>query len=223
MFTFVCSFQKAKAHFLNDGKWDDTLLADRLKATVIDLIYSEARRTGQAVYCIVDDTITSKTKRFLSLLCYGYIRTILAAGCQSIFLYKIPNFKILMARKIGKNVLNGILSDCIYHIQNVHCFILIHFAEILFAISLRIASISVSGGLTGEVGFHAGSWLDVSSASINFSAFFGSLITMFVKILDVAIYNTSCSYYLALSSYSSTFSFILYPPFDKKSAAQPYV
>jgi len=68
---------------------------------------------------------------------------------------------------------------------------MIHFAETLFAISLRIALISVSGGLTGVVGFHAGSWLDVSSASINFSAFFGSLITMFVKILDVAIYNTS--------------------------------
>lgn len=50
------------AHFLNDGKWDDTLLADSLKAAVIDIIYSEALRTGKPVYCIVDDTIASKTK-----------------------------------------------------------------------------------------------------------------------------------------------------------------
>lgn len=50
------------AHFLNDGKWDDTLLADCLKAAVIDIIYSEALRTGKPVYCIVDDTIASKTK-----------------------------------------------------------------------------------------------------------------------------------------------------------------
>ena len=50
------------AHFLNNGKWDDTLLTDSLKAAVIDIIYSEALRTGKPVYCIVDDTIASKTK-----------------------------------------------------------------------------------------------------------------------------------------------------------------
>lgn len=50
------------AHFLNRGKWDDTLLSSSLKASVIDIIYSEALRTGKPVYCIVDDTIASKTK-----------------------------------------------------------------------------------------------------------------------------------------------------------------
>lgn len=29
------------AHFLNNGKWNDTLLADYLKASVINTIYSE--------------------------------------------------------------------------------------------------------------------------------------------------------------------------------------
>ena len=50
------------AHFLNHGKWDDSLLTDTLKYSVIELIYSEALRTGKPVFCIVDDTIASKTK-----------------------------------------------------------------------------------------------------------------------------------------------------------------
>ena len=50
------------AHFLNSGKWDDPLLADTLKRSVIEIIYSEAARTGKPVFCIVDDTIASKTK-----------------------------------------------------------------------------------------------------------------------------------------------------------------
>lgn len=50
------------AHFLNSGKWDDLLLADTLKCSVIEIIYSEALRTGKPVFCIVDDTIASKTK-----------------------------------------------------------------------------------------------------------------------------------------------------------------
>lgn len=50
------------AHFLNAGKWDDSLLADILKRSVIEIIYSEALRTGKPVFCIVDDTIASKTK-----------------------------------------------------------------------------------------------------------------------------------------------------------------
>lgn len=50
------------AHFLNSGKWDDSLLADTLKRSVIEIIYSEAARTGKPVFCIVDDTIASKTK-----------------------------------------------------------------------------------------------------------------------------------------------------------------
>ena len=50
------------AHFLNSGKWDDSLLANSLKSSVIEIIYSEALRTGKPVFCIVDDTIASKTK-----------------------------------------------------------------------------------------------------------------------------------------------------------------
>ena len=49
------------AHFLNSGKWDDSLLSDTLKCSVIEIIYSEAARTGKPVLCIVDDTIASKT------------------------------------------------------------------------------------------------------------------------------------------------------------------
>ena len=49
-------------HFLNSGKWDDSLLSDTLKCSVIEIIYSEAARTGKPVFCIVDDTIASKTK-----------------------------------------------------------------------------------------------------------------------------------------------------------------
>lgn len=50
------------AHFLNKGKWDDTRLDDILKSTVIQFIYKEALQSGKPVFCIVDDTISSKTK-----------------------------------------------------------------------------------------------------------------------------------------------------------------
>jgi len=50
------------AHFLNKGKWKDDKLEDILKHAVIQFIYEEARRSGEPVFCIVDDTISSKTK-----------------------------------------------------------------------------------------------------------------------------------------------------------------
>ena len=50
------------AHFLNKGKWDDAMLEDILKSTVIQFIYKEAQQSGKPVFCIVDDTISSKTK-----------------------------------------------------------------------------------------------------------------------------------------------------------------
>ena len=50
------------AYFLNKGDWNDSLLSDTLKQSVIEIIYSEAARTGKPVFCIVDDTIASKTK-----------------------------------------------------------------------------------------------------------------------------------------------------------------
>lgn len=50
------------AHFLNRGKWDDPLLEDILKASVVQMVYQEAVRSQKPVFCIVDDTIASKTK-----------------------------------------------------------------------------------------------------------------------------------------------------------------
>lgn len=50
------------AHFLNHGKWEDHKLADILKAFVTEVIYKEAERSGCPVFCIVDDTISSRTK-----------------------------------------------------------------------------------------------------------------------------------------------------------------
>ena len=50
------------AHFLNKGKWKDKKLEDILKSSVIQVIYKEALRSGKPIFCIVDDTISSKTK-----------------------------------------------------------------------------------------------------------------------------------------------------------------
>ena len=50
------------AHFLNHGKWDESILEQCVKTEVITRIYGEAERTGKPIYCIVDDTISSKTK-----------------------------------------------------------------------------------------------------------------------------------------------------------------
>jgi hypothetical protein len=49
-------------HFLNGGKWDDVELANVKKRLVVEKIYQEAMDTGQAIYVIVDDTISSVTK-----------------------------------------------------------------------------------------------------------------------------------------------------------------
>ena len=50
------------AHFLNEGKWDSGHLEDILKKSVLDIIYRESERTGKPIYCLADDTISSKTK-----------------------------------------------------------------------------------------------------------------------------------------------------------------
>ena len=49
-------------HFLNEGKWDDSKLEGIIKEKVIGIIYGEAIESGKAIYCIIDDTICSKTK-----------------------------------------------------------------------------------------------------------------------------------------------------------------
>lgn len=43
------------------GKWKDSLLVDTLKAAVIQAVYSQTRKTGKLVFCIMDDSISSKT------------------------------------------------------------------------------------------------------------------------------------------------------------------
>ena len=48
--------------FQNTRLFNDTLLENTLKSSVVEIIYSEAARTGKPVFCIVDDTIASKTK-----------------------------------------------------------------------------------------------------------------------------------------------------------------
>jgi hypothetical protein len=50
------------AYFLNAGKWDDGKLNDIIKATALRIIWKEAMESGKAVYVIIDDTISSKTK-----------------------------------------------------------------------------------------------------------------------------------------------------------------
>lgn len=50
------------AHFLNHGKWDDYALENIIKSTVIQTIYHESKRYQKPIYCIVDDTISSKIK-----------------------------------------------------------------------------------------------------------------------------------------------------------------
>ena len=57
-----CMHRTTTAYFLNHGKWDDSALQDILKVRVIHTIYQEAYRSGKPIFCIVDDTIASKTK-----------------------------------------------------------------------------------------------------------------------------------------------------------------
>ncbi len=62
-FALTSNFHRTTiAHFLNNSKWQDDQLQSTLKASVIEIIYSEARKSGQPVLCIVDDTIASHTK-----------------------------------------------------------------------------------------------------------------------------------------------------------------
>ena len=50
------------SRFLRNEDWEDSELETAMKALVIKTIYEESERSGEAVYCIIDDTIASKTK-----------------------------------------------------------------------------------------------------------------------------------------------------------------
>lgn len=65
-FSIVSQHHKTTvAYFLNHGKWDDSALQKALKSSIVELIYQEARSSGQPVFCIVDDTIASHVKNIL--------------------------------------------------------------------------------------------------------------------------------------------------------------
>ena len=57
-----CQHRTTTAYFLNHGKWNDLALRDTLKSAVIQVIYQQARCSGQPIFCIVDDTIASHAK-----------------------------------------------------------------------------------------------------------------------------------------------------------------
>ena len=118
------------AHFLNSGKWNDPLLSDALKQAVIEIIYSEAARTGNPVFCIVDDTIASKTKplsRALHLIedAYFHLAVAVMLSCNGIVLnyafvmYNKSISKIDIVQNIAKElpvppVMSYFLCDCWY-------------------------------------------------------------------------------------------------------------
>ena len=50
------------AHFLNKGKWDSPALETSLRQSVIEKVYQHAHETKQPFFCIINDTIASKTR-----------------------------------------------------------------------------------------------------------------------------------------------------------------
>lgn len=50
------------SHFLNNRKWNSIQFERALKRQVVDRIYGESRKSGEPVFCIIDDTIASHTK-----------------------------------------------------------------------------------------------------------------------------------------------------------------
>ena len=130
------------AHFLNSGKWDDSLLSNTLKRSVIEIIYLEAARTGKPVFCIVDDTIASKTKPSSQALHpiedayfhqshlkgkqdYGHQAVAVMLSCNGIVMnyafvmYNKSISKIDIVQNIAKNlpvppVMSYFLCDCWY-------------------------------------------------------------------------------------------------------------
>ena len=130
------------AHFLNSGKWNDPLLSDALKQAVIEIIYSEAARTGNPVFYIVDDTIVSKTKPLSRALHpiedayfhqshlkkkqdYGHQAVAVMLSCNGIVLnyafvmYNKSISKIDIVQNIAKElpappVMSYLLCDCWY-------------------------------------------------------------------------------------------------------------
>lgn len=49
-------------HFLNKGKWDSLALEKGLRKSVAEQVYQHSKETGLPIMCIIDDTISSKTR-----------------------------------------------------------------------------------------------------------------------------------------------------------------
>ena len=135
------------AHFLNHGKWDEGILERCIKAEVIGRIYGESRRTGKPIYCIVDDTLSSKAKPSSQALHpiedayfhhshlkkkrdYGHQAVGVMLSCNGItlnyamILYDKSRSKIQIACDIAKElpetpVLSYFLCDCWYSCAKV--------------------------------------------------------------------------------------------------------
>ena len=138
------------AHFLNSQKRDDPLLSDTLKRSVVETIYSEAARSGKPVFCIVDDTIVSKTKPSSQALHpiadayfhqshlkwkqnYGHQAVAVMLSCNGIVLnyafvmYNKSISKIDIVEKIAKElpvslVMSYFLYDCCILLKNTQYF-----------------------------------------------------------------------------------------------------
>ena len=60
--THSVHYRTTTAHFLNKGKWDETIVENILKEEVRKLIYKETQCTSKPVYLIIDNTIFFKNK-----------------------------------------------------------------------------------------------------------------------------------------------------------------
>lgn len=118
-----------------------------MKSSIVEIIYSEAQRTGKPVFCIVDDTIASKTKPSSQALHpiedayfhqshlkwkqdYGHQAVAVMLSCNGIVLnyafvmYNKSISKINIVENIAKElpvppVMSYFLCDCWYTFEKI--------------------------------------------------------------------------------------------------------
>ena len=44
-------------HFLNKGKWNESIIENIVKRNVIDIIYKEPKNTGKPIFCVINNTV----------------------------------------------------------------------------------------------------------------------------------------------------------------------
>lgn len=69
-------------------------LEDELLSTVIQFIYKEAQRSGKLAYCIVDDTISSKSKVKIKIV-HEIVDELSISPVASYFLYDSWQWELL--------------------------------------------------------------------------------------------------------------------------------